>query len=56
MYKYTILFIAMCLTTTLCSAQFTGYYSLHDGGVDVMNSGLFILPGMSLPLPQWMAL
>lgn len=41
--NYCMLFIILHFVTNAC-AQFTGYYNLHDGGVDMPSSSLFVLP------------
>lgn len=41
--NYCMLFIILHFVTNAC-AQFTGYYNLHDGGVDIPSSSLFVLP------------
>ncbi|WP_132839835.1 hypothetical protein [Sphingobacterium sp. JUb20] len=38
-----MLFIILHFVTNAC-AQFTGYFNLHDGGVDMPSSSLFVLP------------
>lgn len=40
----SILFLSTLLSVTVCRAQFTGSYSLRDGGVDMMSSQLTIFP------------
>jgi len=41
--NHYLLFIILHFFTS-ASAQFTGYYNLHDGGVDMPSSSLFVLP------------
>lgn len=41
--NYCMLFIILHFVTNAC-AQFTGYFNLHDGGVDMPSSSLFVLP------------
>ncbi|MET4083805.1 hypothetical protein ABIB40_003777 [Pedobacter sp. UYP30] len=46
---YYILFVLLILVTN-ANAQFEGHYNLHDGGVDVPSSSLFILPSSEFML------
>lgn len=41
--NYYLLFIILHFVTN-AFGQFTGYYNLHDGGVDMPSSSLFVLP------------
>lgn len=41
--KYHLLIVLLIFITKV-NAQFTGYYNLHDGGVDMPSSSLFVLP------------
>ena len=42
--KINYFIIFLLLLTIKVSAQFTGFYNLHDGGVDAPNSSLIVLP------------
>ncbi|GEM_PF-2526598 len=43
-------FVLLITSFTKINAQFVGYYSLKDGGVDIQNSTLFILPDHTFAL------
>ena len=38
------IFFLLVISASVCKAQFVGSYSLRDGGVDMMSSGLSVLP------------
>ena len=42
--RHSLLLIFLLLFITKINAQFVGYYNMHDGGVDMPHSSLFVLP------------
>ena len=44
MKKKHCLLILLLIFIPKANAQFVGYYNMHDGGIDMPNSSLFVLP------------